>query len=62
MNTSYSFHEYLLPAEGHEAEVLREGVADEQEDVTADDPRVTIDGQLKQLLDETRDFMDWYVS
>ncbi|KAJ3417564.1 Dicer-like protein 1 [Chytridiales sp. JEL 0842] len=55
---AFTFHEYLLPPEGEEAKVLREGGAEDEPGVASNDARFVVDDQLKQLLDETRDFMD----
>ncbi|KAI9354117.1 Peroxin-3 [Zopfochytrium polystomum] len=46
-----AFAKFLLPEEGAEAEVLREGGASEEQ-------ATTMEPQLKQLVDETRDFLD----
>jgi peroxin-3 len=43
----------LMPSEGEEADVLKEGQAHDE-----DDPRFKVDDELKPLLDEIRDFIE----
>ncbi|KAJ3213116.1 peroxin [Dinochytrium kinnereticum] len=54
----YSFHTLLLPPDDKEVEVLLEGTAELDENRLRDDRKLNVDDQLKQLLDETRDFLE----
>ncbi|KAJ3285286.1 peroxin [Borealophlyctis nickersoniae] len=53
---AFRFDDYLLPEEGHEADVLREGGAAPVDGEV--DARFVVDPELAMLLDETRDFLD----
>jgi hypothetical protein len=47
----FKFDSLLLPPEGKEASVLAQGGVVEEE----------IDPQLRDLISETRDFLEWYL-
>ncbi|KAJ3194766.1 peroxin [Irineochytrium annulatum] len=53
----FKFSSLLLPEEGKEAEVLKEGGAGDEMEASKDS-RSVIDEDLQKLLDEIRDYMD----
>ncbi|KAJ3067206.1 peroxin, partial [Quaeritorhiza haematococci] len=55
----FDFSQFLLPTEGGESEVLRQGtVAAAAEAPSASDAAYQMNDELQQLLDETRDFLE----